>query len=131
MVGSVQLPLADRLERLIKTNHPDEPRLFARALGLLADFMSNQFIFPFNSKSRAVEESRISVVDRGGGWQSRKLHEIEKFRPGLGWGASLASFLGSVNQNVSQGTSTKFLDPFSDSEVIRCRQATTNVNKKI
>ena len=102
MVESVQLPLADRLERLMETNHPDEPRLFARALGLLADFRSNQFIFPFNSKSRAVEESRIQGVDgglgvggaggnpEGGGtnlllWPfSRKLHEIEKLRPGLG-----------------------------------------------
>ena len=143
MVESVQLPLADRLERLIETNHPDEPRLFARALGLLADFRSNQFTLPFNSKSRSVEESRIPGVDRGRrvaipkvgvptcyfGHFSRKLHEIEKFRPG--WGSSLASFLGSVNKNVSQGTSTKFLDPFADSEVIRCRQTTTNVNKKI
>ena len=142
MVESVQLPLADRLERLIETNHPDEPRLFARALGLLADFRSNQFTLPFNSKSRSVEVSRIPGVDGGGGggWQSRrnlptyyfghfsrKLHEIEKFRPG--WGSSLASFLRSVNKNVSQGTSTKFLDPFADLEVIRCRQTTTNVNK--
>ena len=63
MVESVQLPLADRLERLIETNHPDEPRLFARALGLLADFRSNQFTLPFNSKSRSVEESRIPGVD--------------------------------------------------------------------
>ena len=77
MVESVQLPLADRLERLIETNHPDEPRLFARALGLLADFRSNQFTLPFNSKSRSVEESRIPGVDgRGGdGWQSRRWYQ--------------------------------------------------------